>query len=108
MNDQLITYLRNAVEHDRQQKVGAVGLLRSFSLILEERELALDTVPDGHLVDEVQEDEGVKDDHEPLHAVNGRQEHLLKVLRGFWCLGQHNALRLVIEREGHDEGYEGE
>lgn len=70
-------YLRDAVEHDSKEKVSAVGLLGSLSFVLEEGELALDVIPEGHLVDIVEEHEGIKRQNEVLHTVNGRQEYFL-------------------------------
>ena len=50
------TYLRDAIEHNGKKQVGAIGLLSCFSFVLEEGKLALDAIPDGHLVDVVEED----------------------------------------------------
>ena len=91
------TYLGDAVEHDGEKKVCAIGLLSSLGLILKEGELALDAVPDGHLINVVEDDKGVESKDEPLHAVDGRQEYLLKVLSCFGCLSKHSVLSLVIE-----------
>ena len=55
-----LTYLRDAIEHNGKKQVGAIGLLSCFSFVLEEGELALDAVPDGHLIDVVDEDKGVE------------------------------------------------
>ena len=67
-----LTYLADAVEHDGQKQVGAVGLLGSLGLILEEGELALDAVPNGHLVDVVKKDKEIVDQDEVLHAIDRR------------------------------------
>ena len=81
------TYFGDQIEQDRQKQIGAVCLLSSLRLVLEERELALDAVPNWPLVDIVEHHEGVKAEDKPLHPVDGRQEHLLEVLccfGSFW------------------------
>ena len=72
-----LTYLGDAIEHNWKKQVGAIGLLSCFSFVLEEGELALDAVPDWHLIDVVDEDKGVEWEDEVLHAVDWRQEHFL-------------------------------
>ena len=100
----LSTYLGDAAEHDCEQQVGAVGFLRSLCLVLEEGELALDTVPDGPLVDVVEHHEGVERKHEVLHAVDRGQEYLLQILRGLGSLWKDNILCTVVKVEGDCEG----
>ena len=99
-------YLRDTVEHDRQEKVGAVCLLSSLSLVLEEWELCFDAVPTGHLVDVVEHDEGVEDEHEVLHAVDGWQEHFLQVLGCLRCLREHDIDGAVVELDRDYEGHD--
>ena len=98
-----LTYLRDAVEHDSEEQVGAVGLLSSLRLILEEWELALDEVPNRHLVDVIYEYEGVECEDEVLHAVDGRQEHFLQVLGGLGRFRHNHVDRVVVELEGEAE-----
>ena len=93
------TYLRDCIEHDCQEEVSAVGFLGSLGLVLEEGELALDAVPEGHLVDIVQHDDRVKDKHEVLHAVDRWQEHLLQVLCRLGCICQAHIDSVVVELE---------
>ena len=98
------TYLGDEVEHDVKEESSAVSFLSCLGLVLEEGELAFDAVPEGHLIDVVEEDEAVEHEHEVLHPVDRWQEHLLQVLRRLRGLREDDVLGLVVELEWEDEG----
>ena len=102
------TYLGDAIEHDSKKQVGAISLLRSLSLVLEEWEFALDAIPDRHLVDVVDQYKWVESEDEVLHAVDGWEEDLLEVLGGFGRLRHDNIDCIIVELEREAEGSETE
>ena len=93
----LKTYLGDGVEHDGQKQVSAIGLLSCLSLVLEERELALDAIPAGQLVDVVEKNDGIEREHEVLHSVDRWEEDFLQVLGGLGCLGEDDVFSGVVE-----------
>ena len=92
-----VTYFGDAAEHYSEEQIGAIGLLGSLSLVLEEGELALDKVPNRPLIDVIKEYEGVEGEHEVLHSVYRGQEYFLQILRRLGSFRKNDILCSVEE-----------